>query len=45
VTSVQSVDGREVAFPGPIGSEIQAVFTQAVRGEDPRYADWVEVAR
>ncbi|MEO1550615.1 MAG: branched-chain amino acid transaminase [Pseudomonadota bacterium] len=44
VTSVQSVDGREVAFPGPIGTHIQAVFSKAVRGEDPRYANWVEVA-
>lgn len=44
VTSVQSVDGRELTFPGPIGAEIQAVFSKAVRGENDRYADWVEVA-
>ena len=44
VTSVQSVDGREIAFPGPIGTAIQSVFTKAVHGEDPRYSEWVEVA-
>jgi len=44
VTSVHSVDGRKVACPGPIGTQIQEVFSRAVRGEEPRYDEWVEVA-
>ncbi|MEM8730109.1 MAG: branched-chain amino acid transaminase [Pseudomonadota bacterium] len=44
VTSVHSVDGREVVCPGPVGRQIQEVFTKAVRGEAHRYQDWVEVA-
>lgn len=44
ITSVISVDDREVGFPGPVGSAIAEAYGRAVRGEDPRYSDWVEVA-
>jgi branched-chain amino acid aminotransferase len=44
ITSVLSVDDREVGFPGPVGSAIAEAYGRAVRGEDPRYRHWVEVA-
>lgn len=44
VTSVKSVDDREVPFPGPVGSALVDAFAKAVRGEDERYLRWVEAA-
>jgi branched-chain amino acid aminotransferase len=44
VTTVKSVDDREVTCPGPIASAILEAFSKAVRGEDGRYTKWVELA-
>jgi branched-chain amino acid aminotransferase len=44
VKQVASVDDRSVTCPGPIGSAIKAAFARAVRGQDSRHADWVELA-
>jgi branched-chain amino acid aminotransferase len=44
VTSVRSVDDRDVGFPGLIGARLAEAFSRAVRGEDPRHVDWVETA-
>ncbi len=42
VGSVSSVDDRPVPFPGPMTRAIAATYAKAVRGQDPRYADWLE---
>jgi branched-chain amino acid aminotransferase len=44
VNLVASVDDRAVACPGPIGAAVRDAFRKAVRGEDPRYLNWVEIA-
>jgi branched-chain amino acid aminotransferase len=44
VGSVKSVDERVVPCPGPITRAVAATYAKAVRGQDPRYADWCELA-
>jgi branched-chain amino acid aminotransferase len=44
VSSVRSVDDREIPCPGPKTVAIAEVYAKAVRGEDPRYRDWCELA-
>jgi len=44
VGAVASVDDREVPCPGPMTKSIAATFAKAVRGQDARYADWLEFA-
>lgn len=44
VSSVNSVDDRDIPCPGPVTSLIAEVYAKAVRGEDPRYTDWCELA-
>ncbi len=44
VSAVNSVDDRSVPCPGPKTRAIAEVYGQAVRGEDPRYAAWCELA-
>ena len=44
VSSVNSVDDRQVPCPGPATRAIADVYAKAVRGQDPRYADWCELA-
>jgi branched-chain amino acid aminotransferase len=45
VGSVSSVDDRAVPCPGPMTKAIAATYAKAVRGQDPRYADWCELAK
>jgi branched-chain amino acid aminotransferase len=45
VGSVSSVDDRAVPCPGPMTKAIATTYAKAVRGQDPRYADWCEVAK
>ena len=45
VGSVSSVDDRAVPCPGPMTRAIASTYAKAVRGQDPRYADWCELAR
>jgi branched-chain amino acid aminotransferase len=40
VSAVNSVDDRAVPCPGPITSEIAAVYAKAVRGELAQYKEW-----
>lgn len=42
VSAVNSVDDRAIPCPGPMTSAIGEVYHRAIRGEDERYADWVE---
>ena len=44
VGAVGSVDDREVPCPGPMTKSIADTFAKAVRGQDPRYAEWLEYA-
>jgi len=44
VSSVNSVDDRQVPCPGPATKAIAEVYAKAVRGQDPRYTDWCEHA-
>jgi branched-chain amino acid aminotransferase len=44
VSAVNSVDDRSVPCPGPMTTAIAEVYGRAVRGEDPRYEHWCELA-
>jgi branched-chain amino acid aminotransferase len=46
LTPVREVDGRIVGGggPGPITRALQAAYFRAVRGEDPRYREWLTPA-
>jgi branched-chain amino acid aminotransferase len=45
VSSVNSVDDRQVPCPGPITRAVADTYAQAVRGQLPEYAHWCEHAR
>jgi len=42
VSSINSVDDRNIPCPGPMTSAIAEVYHQAIRGQDPRYEEWCE---
>ena len=42
ISSVNSVDDRNIPCPGPITKSIADIYTKAVRGQVDRYKDWVE---
>ena len=44
---VREIDDHPVGEgePGPVTREIQTVFDDALRGRDPRYADWLDVVQ
>ena len=44
VSSVNSVDDRVLACPGPKTKAIAEVYARAVRGQEDRYKDWCELA-
>jgi len=44
VSSVSSVDDRDVPCPGPRTLAIADVYGRAVRGEEAQYKDWCELA-
>ena len=44
VSSINSVDDREIPCPGPMTSAIAHTYHEAIRGKDPRYAHWCEHA-
>jgi branched-chain amino acid aminotransferase len=41
---VNSVDDREIPCPGPITTAVADVYARAVRGEEPQYKEWCELA-
>ena len=43
VSAVNSVDHRPIPCPGPMTQAIAADYAKCVRGELPRYKDWVEL--
>jgi branched-chain amino acid aminotransferase len=44
VSSVNSVDDRELTCPGPMTSAIAEVYHDAIRGEVDAYRKWCELA-
>lgn len=44
VSAVNSVDDRKIPCPGPKTTAIATTYAKAVRGQDPRYAHWAELA-
>lgn len=42
ISSVNSVDDRDIPCPGPITKSIADIYSKAVRGQVDRYKDWVE---
>jgi branched-chain amino acid aminotransferase len=44
ISSVNSVDDRSVPCPGPKTLAVAEVYSRAVRGEEPQYKDWCELA-
>ena len=44
VSSVNSVDDRPIPCPGPMTTAIAETYARAVRGEEPAYKDWCELA-
>jgi branched-chain amino acid aminotransferase len=43
VSSINSVDDREIPCPGPITKAIAEVYHRAIRGEEDQYKDWCEL--
>ncbi len=43
ITPVREIDGRRIGSgtPGPVTKDLQKVFFQIVRGEDPTHAGWL----
>ena len=44
VSSVNSVDDRQILCPGPMTIAIAETYGRTVRGEEPAYKDWCELA-
>jgi branched-chain amino acid aminotransferase len=44
VSAVNSVDDREIPCPGPMTATIAQEYSKLVRGEIPKYKEWVELA-
>lgn len=42
VTPVREVDGRVIGEPGPVTQALQQKYFQIVKGEDDKYADWLD---
>ncbi|NQY74035.1 MAG: branched-chain amino acid transaminase [Candidatus Margulisbacteria bacterium] len=47
VTPIREVDGREIGSGrrGPITEKIQSTYFNAVKGEDPKYSDWLDLVK
>jgi branched-chain amino acid aminotransferase len=45
VSSVNSVDDREIPCPGPMTTAIAEVYHRTVRGEEDKHKDWCELVR
>ena len=44
VSSVNSVEDREIPCPGPKTTAIAELYGQVVRGQVDQYKDWCELA-
>ncbi len=43
VVPIHSVDDREIGDPGPITRDLQKTFFKAVKGEEPKFNEWLEL--
>ncbi|MCZ7629629.1 MAG: hypothetical protein M5U19_11500 [Microthrixaceae bacterium] len=43
MSAVNSVDDRDLPCPGAMTATIAADYARCVRGELPRYSEWVEL--
>ena len=43
VSSINSVDDREIPCPGPMTTSIADAYHRVIRGEEPKYKDWCEL--
>lgn len=43
VVPIHSVDDREIGDPGPITRDLQKTFFKAVKGEEPKFSEWLEL--
>jgi branched-chain amino acid aminotransferase len=43
LTPVREVDDIEIGPPGPVTRDIQRVFTDALQGRAPQYAEWLDL--
>ena len=42
VSSINSVDDREIPCPGPMTKAIGEMYHRTIRGQEPQYKDWCE---
>jgi branched-chain amino acid aminotransferase len=42
VTPVREIDDRAIGEPGPVTQTIQQKYFEIVKGEDDKYADWLD---
>ncbi len=42
IVPIREIDGRLIGQPGPITRSLQEAFYQVIRGENPKYQDWLE---
>ncbi|VVB54836.1 Amino-transferase class IV [uncultured archaeon] len=42
ITPIREIDGRTIGKPGPITKQIQEKFFSIVKGNDEKYAEWLE---
>ncbi|MEY3680395.1 MAG: branched-chain amino acid transaminase [Ilumatobacteraceae bacterium] len=45
VSAVRSVDDRDVPCPGPVTTQIGQLYGRVVRGQEPKYQSWCELAK
>lgn len=43
LTPMREIDDIEIGPPGPITREIQGLFTDALHGRAPQYAEWLDI--
>ena len=43
ITPVREVDNRKIGTgtPGPVVRQVQEAYFRVVRGQEPRYAEWL----
>jgi len=41
VTPIRELDGREIGPPGPVTKKLQQLYFDVVKGNNPRYKDWL----
>lgn len=42
IVPIREIDGRQIGEPGPITRQLQDAFYSVIKGENPKYQDWLE---